>query len=299
MTKQKSSAKEFKRVGLVARSGSELVTDSLRRVEAFLHLSKVEVLIEDAALSMLHDADTPSCSREEMGKRCDLVIAVGGDGNMLGAARSLAPYGIPILGINRGRLGFLADVSPDEIESRIGSVLSGDYSIEEHFLLEGDTSPDGETELPSALNEVVIHSAHLPKMIEFNIYVDDAFVFTQYSDGLIISTPTGSTAYALSAGGPIMHPRIDAIALIPMFSHTLTSRPLVVPGESNIRVEIGSHLETHAKVSFDSQKEFEIGPGESLTLRKKKEKLKLIHPPGHSFYNVCRSKLDWASRLGE
>lgn len=299
MAMQKALGKEFKKVGLVARNGTELVTDSLRRVEKFLLQSKVEILVENEALGMLLNRDTPSCSREEMGRRCDLVIAVGGDGNMLGAARTLAPYGIPILGINRGRLGFLADISPDEIESRIGAVLSGEYSIEEHFLLEGDTSPEGETEVPSALNEVVIHSAGLPKMIEFNIYIDDVFVFNQYSDGLIISTPTGSTAYALSAGGPIMHPSLDAIALIPMFPHTLSSRPLVVPGASSIRVEIGSHIEAHAKVSFDSQIEFDIGPGESVSVRKKKEKLKLIHPPGHNFYSVCRSKLDWASRLGE
>lgn len=291
--------KKFKKVGLVARSGSDLVLESLRKVERFLLDNQVDVLVEDEARKMLQHTGTSGCSRQEMGKVCDLVIAVGGDGNMLGAARALAPYGVPILGINRGRLGFLADVSPDEIESKIGAVLNGDYTMEEHFLLEGDVSPDGDSEVPSALNEVVIHSAQLPKMIEFNIYIDGVFVFNQYSDGLIISTPTGSTAYALSAGGPIMHPSLDAIVLVPMFPHTLNSRPLVVQGESHIRIEIGSHIETQAKVSFDSQIEFEIGPGESLCVRKNKEKLKLIHPPGHSFYGVCRSKLDWASRIGE
>lgn len=291
--------KKFKKVGLVARSGSQLVLESLRRVERFLLESRVDVVVEDEARDKLLNTETPSCSREEMGQICDLIIAVGGDGNMLGAARIFAPHGVPILGVNRGRLGFLADVSPDEIESKIGSVLKGDYIIEEHFLLEGDVSPDGKRQAPSALNEVVIHSAQLPKMIEFNIYIDDVFVFNQYSDGLIISSPTGSTAYALSAGGPIMHPSLDAIVLVPMFPHTLSSRPLVVQGESNIRIEVGSQIETKAKVSFDSQIEFEIGPGDSLSVRKKKEKLKLIHPPGHSFYEVCRSKLDWASRIGE
>ncbi|MDH5738184.1 MAG: NAD(+) kinase, partial [Gammaproteobacteria bacterium] len=286
-------------VGLVARSGSDLITESFRRVEHFLRDRQVEVLVEDSALPMLIRQDAAVCSRETMGERCDLVIAVGGDGNMLGAARSLVSHGVPILGVNRGRLGFLADVSPEEIEISLGSVLAGDFTVEEHFLLEGDKSPDDNGDLPCALNEVVIHAANLPKMLEFNLYIDEAFVFNQYSDGLIVSTPTGSTAYALSAGGPIMHPSLDAIALVPMFPHSLNSRPLVVKGESSIRVEIGSHVETHAKVSFDSQIEFDVGPGESITVRKKKERLKLIHPPGHNFYEVCRSKLDWASRMGE
>ena len=289
----------FKTVGLVARSGSDLITESFRRVEHFLRDRQVEVLVEDSALPMLIRQDAAVCSRETMGERCDLVIAVGGDGNMLGAARSLVSHGVPILGVNRGRLGFLADVSPEEIEISLGSVLAGDFTVEEHFLLEGDKSPDDNGDLPCALNEVVIHAANLPKMLEFNLYIDEAFVFNQYSDGLIVSTPTGSTAYALSAGGPIMHPSLDAIALVPMFPHSLNSRPLVVKGESSIRVEIGSHVETHAKVSFDSQIEFDVGPGESITVRKKKERLKLIHPPGHNFYEVCRSKLDWASRMGE
>ena len=153
-------------------------------------------------------------------------------------------------------------------------------------------------EVPSALNEVIVHSATMAKMIEFDLYVNDVFVYNQNSDGLIVSSPTGSTAYALSAGGPIMHPSLDAIVLIPMFPHTLNSRPLVVPGNSELKIVIGSGF-GEARVSFDSHLEFEVQPGESIIIRKKQEKLKLIHPPGHSFYGVCRSKLDWASRLGD
>ncbi len=290
---------KFNKVGLVARTGSEHVLESLQRVEKFLRSQSVEVVLEDHAATMLGGTDLQVCSQTEMGSCCDLVVAVGGDGNILGAARALSPFGVPLLGVNRGRLGFLADVSPDEIEPRIGEVLAGHYTTEEHFLLEGEVLVDGKKEVTCALNEIILHSALMAKMMEFDLYIDGAFVYRQNSDGLIISSPTGSTAYALSAGGPIMHPSLDAMVLVPMFPHTLTSRPLVVPGNSELRIEIDSTFGTDAKISFDSQLEYAIKPGESVVIRKQKEKLKLIHPPGHSFYGVCRSKLDWASRVGE
>lgn len=288
---------EFQTVGLVARTGNELVLESVRRVRSFLTSRSVQVLLEDHVSAMLGDGESEAFPQEILAERCDLIIAVGGDGNILGAARSFAPHGVPILGINRGRLGFLADVSPNDIERSIGDVLQGQFNIEEHFLLEGEVSVKGIKEVPCALNEVLIHSATMPKMLDFELYIDGVFVYNQYSDGLIIASPTGSTAYALSAGGPIMHPSLDAIVLVPMFPHQLNSRPLVVPGDAEIKITVGSHIGTNAKISFDSQLEFEIEPGESLIVRKKVRKLKLLHPPGHNFYEVCRSKLDWASRV--
>ena len=293
------SKNHFNHIGLIARTDSQLVLESLRRVRDFLQNRQCNILMEDTAEAVLKDYDGPVFSQEQMADKCDLVIAVGGDGNILGAARSFTPHGVPILGINRGRLGFLADVSPDDIESSIGLVLDGDFVTEEHFLLEGEVSVKGEKEIPTALNEVLIHSARMPKMLEFDLFIDDVFVYNQYSDGLIISSPTGSTAYALSAGGPIMHPSLDAIVLVPMFPHQLNSRPLVVPGNSEIKIVVGKTTGMNAKISFDSQQEFEIEPGESILVKKKSQSLKLIHPPGHSFYGVCRSKLDWASRGGE
>jgi NAD+ kinase len=290
---------KFKKVGLVARMDSPLVLESLRGVEVFLRSQSVEVVLEDLARGVLKNTDLPYCSREEMGAVCDLVIAVGGDGNILGAARTLAPYGVPLLGINRGRLGFLADVSPDEIEVPVGEVLAGNYTIEEHFLLEGEVGENGKHQITSALNEVVLHSASMAKMVEFDLYINDDFVYKQNSDGLIVSSPTGSTAYALSAGGPIMHPSLDAMVLIPMFPHTLNSRPLVVRGDSELKIVVGPELDANARVSFDSHVEFEVEPGDSIVIRKHEHKLRLIHPPGHSFYGVCRSKLDWASRVGD
>jgi NAD+ kinase len=284
----------FNRIGLVARVASDQVRESLLTVEQFLLSKGVEVVVEQVSAAALGGDNRDISSLEEMGASCDLLIAVGGDGNILSTARVMAPFGVPILGINRGKLGFLADVSPDEIEARLGEVISGDYTTEEHFLLEGEV--EGHDDVPCALNEILIHSANMPKMIEAELYVNDQFVYTLNSDGLIVSSPTGSTAYALSAGGPIMHPSLDAIVLVPMFPHSLNNRPLVVPGADEIRIVISSDTQMKAKVSFDSQLEFQVEPGESLIIRKKKERLLLVHPPGHSFYGVCRSKLDWASR---
>ena len=286
----------FSSVGLIAKAGSEQVLESLRRVQKFLESQSLDIVLETDSAEMVGVEDC-TCELQEMGDCCDLVIAVGGDGNILGAARALAPAGIPILGINRGRLGFLADVSPDDIETQVGAVLSGDFVTEEHFLLEGEVT--GREEAHSALNEVLIHTASMPKMIEFDLFINDEEVYTQHSDGLIISTPTGSTAYALSAGGPIMHPSLDAVVLVPMFPHTLTSRPLVIPGDFEMKVQIASPGDVEARVSFDSQVEFNIQVGDELVARKMEKPLKLLHPPEHSFYDVCRSKLDWASRVGE
>lgn len=289
----------FSTIGLVAHNNSELIQESFDRVIRCLLDQSVDVLVEAETAHVLPAGDLQVLEADALGQHCDLIIAVGGDGNILGTARLFAPLDVPVVGVNRGRLGFLADISPDDIESSLKEVLAGNYSIEEHFLLEGEVSVDGRQEVASALNEVLVHSAEMPKMIEFDLYVDNEFVYTQYSDGLIISSPTGSTAYALSAGGPIMVPSLDALVLVPMFPHSLNSRPLMVKGDSEIRICVGSNIGTNARVSFDSHLEFEIEPGESLTVTQQSTRLKLIHPPGHSFYQVCRSKLDWASRVGE
>ena len=286
----------FSSVGLIAKTGSQQVLESLERVLTFLRSQDLNIVLESASAERLTCFEKIS-DVDEMGDCCDLVIAVGGDGNILGAARALAPFGVPILGVNRGRLGFLADISPEDIETQIGAVLAGNFVTEDHFLLEGEVL--GLDEMHSALNEVLIHTASMPKMIEFDLYINGEEVYAQHSDGLIISTPTGSTAYALSAGGPIMHPSLDAVVLVPMFPHTLTSRPIVIPGDFEIKVVIASPGDVEARVSFDSQVEFNIQAGDELLVRKMKKPLKLIHPPGHSFYDVCRSKLDWATRVGD
>jgi NAD+ kinase len=204
-----------------------------------------------------------------------------------------------VLGINRGGLGFLADIAPDEIELRLGEVLDGRYQIEDHFLLKA-TVRRGRRVIgtSSALNDVVVHPGGMARMMEFALAVDGEHVYEQRSDGLIVASPTGSTAYALSAGGPIMHPNLDAIVIVPMFPHTLTSRPLVVRGDARIEVTLGDLGSEEAKASCDSQVELALTGGDVVMIEKAAVPLRLLYTLEHSFFESCRSKLDWASRLG-
>ena len=284
----------FTSVGVFANQSTPLIHESLQRVVALLNARGVRVMVEETAAEGLKLA-AETATRTNILPAVELVIAIGGDGSMLGAARDVAPHGLPLVGVNRGRLGFLADISPEQLEGQLSKVLDGHGQIEEHFLLEGVIS-GGKAQPATALNEITVYSAAMPSMIEFELYIDGGFVYHQASDGLIVSSPTGSTAYALSAGGPIMPPNLDAISLVPMFPHSLSSRPLVVPGDAELTITLGEKAGTEAKVSFDSQLEFSVQPGESVVVKKAEHRLKLLHPPGQSFYGVCRSKLGWASR---
>jgi NAD+ kinase len=211
----------------------------------------------------------------------------------------MARHGTPVLGINRGSLGFLTDIRPDELEVKVSEVLAGRYLLESRFLLEAHVRRGLESIGQSdALNDVVLHPGKSTRMIEFEMFIDGQFVCSQKADGLIVSTPTGSTAYALSAGGPIMHPKLDAIVIVPMYPHTLSSRPIVVDGNSELKVVVASDMQIYPLVSCDGQNHFTCAPGDTLTIRKKAQKLQLIHPLEHNYYEVCRTKLGWGSRLG-
>lgn len=302
---------QFRRVGLISRKGNQQVVETLATLAIFLRERGSSVVLETDTFSFLNGAlkDVQVCDRELLGDHCDLVIVVGGDGSMLGAARALSSQSVPVLGINRGSLGFLTDISPDEIEARVGAVLSGKYTLEERFLLDAEVVRGTEIiARGDALNEVVLHRGASLRMIEFALYLDDHFVYSQHSDGLIISTPTGSTAYALSGGGPILHPALDAIALVPMFPHTLTSRPIVVAGNSQMRIVLaGSGLNesggmdesrgTQPELSCDGQTHILLQAGDIVHVQKKAEKLQLVHPLDHNYYETCRTKLGWGSRL--
>ncbi len=297
---------DFGRVAIVGRTGSTHVVDSLNIVVAALNTAGVELVFEERTASMLSRSD--GVGRETVGCGVDLVVVVGGDGSILGVARDVAQAGAPVLGVNRGGLGFLADIAPDQISEKVAQVMAGAYRVEERFLLEasvrhfpgaGRAVVEGDAvEVGVALNDVVVHAGSMSRMMDFQLFIDGEFVYEQRSDGLIISTPTGSTAYALSAGGPILHPRLDAVEIVPMFPHTLTSRPLVVNGDSTISVRIGDAAAT-PKVSCDSQVDFALGPTDEVRIVKHRHPLRLAFPIGHSFYESCRSKLDWATRLGE
>ncbi|GMQ54532.1 NAD(+) kinase [Halopseudomonas aestusnigri] len=289
---------QFRNIGLIGRLGSGRVVDTLKRLKRFLLDTGHTVILEDSVADLLPGHQQQVCSRKMMGEICDLVIVVGGDGSLLGAARALCRYNIPVLGVNRGGLGFLTDIPPDELEQKVGDVLAGQYMVETRFLLDAFVRR-GEEQLGTseALNDVLLHPGKSARMIEFELYVDGQFVYSQKSDGLIVATPTGSTAYALSAGGPIMHPKLDAVVLVPMFPHTLSSRPIVVDGNSELKIIISKQSGIYPQVSCDGQVHISCAPGDSITIRKKPQKLRLLHPLDHNFYAICRSKLGWSSRL--
>jgi NAD+ kinase len=288
---------QFRNIGIIGRLGSAQVLDTIRRLKKFLLERHLHVILEDTIAEVLPGHGLQTCSRKNLGEICDLVVVVGGDGSMLGAARALARHKIPVLGINRGSLGFLTDIKPDELEVKVAEVLEGRFLEESRFLLEAEVRRHGEAiGQGDALNDVVLHPGKSTKMIEFELFVDGHFVCSQKADGLIIATPTGSTAYSLSAGGPIMHPKLDAIVIVPMYPHTLSSRPIVVDGNSELKIVVADDLPIYPLVSCDGQNHFTCAPGDTITVAKKPLKLRLIHPLDHNYYEACRTKLGWGGR---
>lgn len=289
---------EFSTIGLVGRPGHVGVIDTLNRLLAFLSEKGLSIVLDDLTAGLIDGHGWKECKREDLAKYCDLVIVVGGDGSMLNIAKHIASGQVPVIGINRGRLGFLTDILPDELEAGISEVLSGNYSVESRFLLDVTAFSGGTRQhLGSALNDVVLHPGKAAQMIEFELFVDDKFVYSQESDGLIVATPTGSTAYALSAGGPIMHPGLNAVVLVPMYPHSLNSRPIVIDGDSEIRIVVSAEESLQPQVSCDGQVMYTAAAGDEILVTKKAVPLQLIHPPQHSFYQSCRSKLGWGNRL--
>ncbi|QQD20098.1 NAD(+) kinase [Spongiibacter nanhainus] len=294
---------QFRNIGVIGREGNGVI-ETLGRLLAFLEARNLKVVL-DQELAQLVPVTQPIPNervgvspRKMIGEVCDLIIVVGGDGSLLGAARTLVRHSVPVLGVNRGRLGFLTDIWPDEIESQVGPVLDGQFRLEKRFLLDVEVQRDNEpVGRGDALNDVVLNSGTSGHMMEFELFVDGEFVYRQRSDGLIVSTPTGSTAYSLSAGGPIMHPKLDAIAIVPMFPHTLSSRPIVVDGSSEIKMVVGRSNVVEPPVTCDGQVRLTTKPGDCIYVRKKRHKLRLIHPLDHSFYASCRDKLGWGGHL--
>ncbi len=289
---------QFKKIGLIGRPGHAGVVDSLHRLLAFLLSRDMEIVLDQETGKLVPGHGQQEFSRASLSRHCDLVIVVGGDGSILNAAQSVASENVPVIGVNRGRLGFLTDVSPDDIEQKLAEVLAGNYSVESRFLLQVEVQQGDEREaLGCALNDVVLHPGQAAQMIEFELFVDNRFVYSQESDGLIVATPTGSTAYAMSAGGPIMHPSLNAIALVPICPHSLSSRPIVVDGDSEVRLVIGEKDGILPQVSCDGAVMFSAASGDQLIIKRKASALQLIHPPDHSVYEAYRSKLGWGSRL--
>lgn len=288
----------FNRIGLVGRSGHAGVVDTLQRLEKVLQTLGVQAVIDEASTALLPKSRFQVVPRDELAAHCDLVIVVGGDGSMLGVAQTMAAHSVPVLGINRGRLGFLTDILPEEIDTRIARILAGEYYEEARFLIECELIRSGNIiSTGSALNDVVLHPGTAARMIEFELFINDQFVNSQQSDGLIVATPTGSTAYSLSAGGPIMHPSLNALVLVPMYPHSLSSRPLVIDANSTVRIVIGKQRSIVPQISCDGVTSFSAVSGDAVIVRKKAAPLRLIHPLDHNYYETCRSKLGWGNRL--
>ena len=283
--------KNFRSIAISTSSSEKNIPIIAKQLIEVLSNKEIEILL-DKNLSLETNKKYKSYSERTIIQRADLVIAIGGDGTMLNASRRYGSKGIPILGINLGKLGFLTDIAPEELTSSIIKVIENDYIEDKRFFLEAAVSNKKESFLP--LNEVVVHSGAIAQLIEYNLFVNDEFVYRQKADGIIISSPTGSTAYSLSGGGPIIHPNLDVLILMPMFPQTLSSSPLIVSAESSIRIELLD--KTNKKhVSFDSHNSISLNGEAEVLVSKAQSELTLIHPKDHNFYESCRNKLGWSS----
>ncbi|RXJ73848.1 NAD(+) kinase [Veronia nyctiphanis] len=291
--------KPFKTIALVGKPRHPEAIATHESLYNWLTEQGYETLVESRLKDLIDLPTDCFADLATLGERADLAIVIGGDGNMLGAARVLSQYDIYVIGVNRGKLGFLTDLDPEQYEDSLRLVLNGEYVEEHRFLLEAEVvNRQGQVvSFNTALNEAVLHPGQVAHMIEFEVYIDDTFAFSLRSDGLIVSTPTGSTAYSLSGGGPILSPSLSAISLVPMFPHTLSSRPLVVDANRRIKLVVSPENGNTLEVSCDSQVSLPVSPGEEVHIYRSQSHLKLIHPKNYNYYNTLRKKLGWSSKL--
>lgn len=290
-------SRPFNTIGIVGKPRYDIALETHLSVYNWLRDHQFAVMLDSriAELCSVNDGYT----LDEIGEKADLVIVIGGDGNMLGMARKIAKYGVPLIGINRGNLGFLTDIAPQTAFEQLHTCLERkEFVIEERFLLEAKIERNGKIiESNNALNEIVVHSSQIAKTIDFEVSIDGKFAFSQRSDGLIIATPTGSTAYSLSAGGPILTPNLNAIALVPMNPHSLSSRPLVVDGDSLISLRFARYNQPRLTLACDSQVHFPFEVDDRIIVSKSPNPLQLLHLNDYNYFTVLGSKLGWLSKL--
>lgn len=289
--------KNFKCIGIIGNLHySDVVSNSIMLYK-WLTQKGYAVIIEKRIAQQSNLKQINYGNLEDIGLKADLAIIIGGDGNMLGAARKLSRYNIKLIGINRGKLGFLTDLNPANIKQELNNILQGNYFVDKRFLLETKIYNKKKIiKISHAINEVVVHPKKIAHMIEFEVYINNDFAFSQRSDGMIISTPTGSTAYSLSAGGPILMPALDAMILVPMFPHTLSARPLVINGNSIIKLRF-SAAKQDLEISLDGQIILPLHNEENLLIYKSKNYLNLIHPNNYKYFDILSSKLGWSKKL--
>jgi len=283
-------------IGIIAKDKSDAVSKTIKRLSDFF-TEKKRTLVYDKSVEDLVD-NANYVDRDTLAQQSDLAIVVGGDGTFLSAVRSLAEHKIPVLGINLGRLGFLVDISPDDMLQHLDQILQGKYVDESRFLLHAQVERNGKIiSCADAFNDVVVHIRDVARMIEFETYINGQFVNYQRADGLVISTPTGSTAYALSSGGPLLHATLDAMVVVPICPHTLTNRPLVINADSKVEVVIGESKQSTSQVTFDGQVAFDVKPADKIIIQKKPGNIVLIHPTSYDYYEILRAKLHWSEQL--
>ena len=286
----------FKTVALIGKYKTPEITEPLLRLAAFLSAKGVAVVVNSRTAENFSQHPYQEIPLEQMGDKVDLAIVLGGDGTMLNIVRTLAPFGVPLVGVNQGRLGFLTDISLDTMQQTIGAMLEGKFVTEQRMLLSAQILR-GEVEVFKSLafNEVVLHRGNISSMIEFEVRIDGEYLYNQRADGLIVATPTGSTAYALSAGGPILHPSLDLIELVPVCPHTLSNRPIVVKSES--LVEILPLRSSDVRIRCDSHSYFDLQANDKVVVTRYAHPACLLHPAGHSYYSMLREKLLWNKSL--
>ena len=284
-------SREFHKIAVIGSYDDARVAEPMAALVQHLTKSGVEVF---ATEQMALDLPVSRVDEASLTDSAELIISVGGDGTMLRAGRLASGKNVPLLGINRGRLGFLADVTPDEMLASVDSILNGDYTSESRLQLQATLiGADGSESTGIALNDIVLQRRETGRMVDFETRVGKHYVNTHSGDGLIVATPTGSTAYALSCGGPILEPQIDAIVIVPVCPHTLTDRPIVIPADEAIEVRLPERNDTQASVTVDGHSIGQIRPADHLTICAAKDRITLIHPPGYDFYGILRSKLYW------
>ena len=284
---------EFRTIALIGKYRSPEVAGSLKDLAAFLLGQKRQVLIEEGTAASVGCLDCRVASFADIGEQVDLAIVVGGDGTMLNAARRLAEYDVPLAGVNQGRLGFMTDIASTTMLESITGLLKGQFFPEQRFLLDAVVLRGGQPVFSTvALNDVVVNKGDTGRMIELEIRVDGEFIYVLRADGMIIATPTGSTAYALSANGPILHPAVPGLALVPLCPHALSNRPITISDRS--RIEIVLMPQYDARIHFDGQEYCEARAGDLLRVERSRHAITLLHPPGYSYFAMLREKLRWS-----
>ena len=283
----------FPTIGLIGKYNSPDIVDPLLRLADFLEGRGVKVLLDRLTAGHVGQTRYTVLPLEEVGKQAALAVVIGGDGTMLNIARTFAPFDTALVGVNLGRLGFLTDITLEAMCETIGTVLEGEYSMEERMLLAAEIYSDGERRFEVlAFNDVVVSKGVKGGMIEFDVHIDGQYVYTLRSDGIIVASPTGSTAYALSSGGPILHPSVQVMALVPVCPHTLSNRPIAVSCDATIEITMRTAID--ALAHFDNHSHFALREDDRLIVKRFDHCIRLLHPPGYSYYHMLREKLHWS-----